>query len=511
MRYRIYRHLRAVAAADPSAGPSPKRPEMTWKDHLVMLLHIGAEIEHSLMVQYLYAAYSLGGEQVPPRHRNRVRHWQASVLAVAKEEMGHFLTVQNILTVIGAPINLNREDLPWDVPFYPFPFRLEPLSMESVACYVFAEMPSEKELATADDENSGQKLPRRYLTFVKKDLPRIKQLVKRRTLTRKPHRVGELYDEIIKLIEDKERIPDSVFQEHTFAVQASSDDWGRGYQPDPRLVDAGGSLKQPDEPATDNRRANVMINRIATRSQAIAALKALSMQGEAPLVAARKANELSHFDRFLEIYHGFEEIEGRGSGRTKDKAKAKPWRPARRVPINPTTLNDPAASDGAGFIEATQSREWASLFNLRYRLLLRYLAHTFRLARVTRADTPNLRAMVMHRVFGEMYNLKTIAGILMRSPLRNMAPGARIAADAACAGPPFEMPYALNLSTVETDIWIFHRDLLGSSQRICKTLLSHPDAEDRAYLTALFDLDNQARTWIDQILVGLAPTERPFE
>jgi hypothetical protein len=299
---------------------------MTWKDHLVMLLHIGAEIEHSLMVQYLYAAYSLGGEQVPPRHRNRVRHWQASVLAVAKEEMGHFLTVQNILTVIGAPINLNREDLPWDVPFYPFPFRLEPLSMESVACYVFAEMPSEKELATADDENSGQKLPRRYLTFVKKDLPRIKQLVKRRTLTRKPHRVGDLYDEIIKLIEDKERIPDSVFQEHTFAVQASSDDWGRGYQPDPRLVDAGGSLKQPDEPATDNRRANVMIHRIATRSQAIAALKALSMQGEAPLVAARKADELSHFDRFLEIYHGFEEIEAGAAAGRKTRPSLAPLR-----------------------------------------------------------------------------------------------------------------------------------------------------------------------------------------
>src|SRR6266436_8687608 len=169
MRYRIYRHLRAVAAAAPSAGQPPKRPEMTWKDHLVMLLHIGAEIEHSLMVQYLYAAYSLGGEQVPRGHRLMVRGWQTSILAVAKEEMGHFLTAQNILTLIGAPINLNREDLPWDVPFYPFPFRLEPLSMKSVACYVFAEMPSEKELATADDENSGQKLPRRYLAFVKKD------------------------------------------------------------------------------------------------------------------------------------------------------------------------------------------------------------------------------------------------------------------------------------------------------------------------------------------------------
>ena len=32
-----------------------------------MLLQIGAEIEHALMVEYLYAAYSLGGSQVPSR------------------------------------------------------------------------------------------------------------------------------------------------------------------------------------------------------------------------------------------------------------------------------------------------------------------------------------------------------------------------------------------------------------------------------------------------------------
>jgi hypothetical protein len=41
-----------------------KRPDMTWPDHLVMLLNIAAEIEHALMVQYLYAAYSLGGDGV---------------------------------------------------------------------------------------------------------------------------------------------------------------------------------------------------------------------------------------------------------------------------------------------------------------------------------------------------------------------------------------------------------------------------------------------------------------
>ena len=34
---------------------------------------------------------------------------------------------------------------------------------------------------------------------------------------------------------------------------------------------------------------------------------------------------------------------------------------------------------------------------------------------------PALRAMVMHRAFGEMYNLKTIAGLLVRMPSHNAA------------------------------------------------------------------------------------------
>src|SRR5882724_13325243 len=146
----VYRHrtVKKHGSAERRKDKAPsrvahKRPDMTWKDHLVMLLHIGAEIEHSLMVQYLYAAYSLGGTQVPPDRREMVKRWQDDILAVAKEEMGHLLTVQNILTLIGQPINLGRMDLPWDIPFYPFPFQLEPLSLDSVACYVFAEMPSE--------------------------------------------------------------------------------------------------------------------------------------------------------------------------------------------------------------------------------------------------------------------------------------------------------------------------------------------------------------------------------
>jgi hypothetical protein len=487
-KYRIYRDLalsdratpapRRVAALDAvrRASREKKRPDMTWRDHLAMLLHIGAEIEHSLMVQYLYAAYSLGGEQVPPQHRPMVARWQASILSVAKEEMGHLLTVQNILTFIGAPINLDRQELPWDAPFYPFPFRLERLTLDSLAHYVYAEMPAE------GHGPARSKHPRKAA---------LGRAIKRAMRGAKvpPHRVGELYDELIALIRDSERIPDLVFQENTYAWQASSDDWGRGYQPDPKLLDAAGSLIEPtDKPGKPGAEAHVMIDRIATRDQAVAALTRLSQQGEAPIFIASQSDELSHFDRFLSIYEELEKVKG--------------WEPSIPVASNPTVVIDPNDPRHKGYISAKHSREWASLFNLRYRMLLKYLAHTFRLARVVRADTPNLRAMIMHRVFGEMYNLKTVAGILVRLPLRE---GGR-----RRAGPPFEIPYTLHLGTTELDVWINYRDLIASSQRICQTML-HSGAPERDYLLALFDLDSQARTWIERIIAGLRTSERPYE
>ncbi|MEA2231907.1 MAG: hypothetical protein QOD83_1723 [Solirubrobacteraceae bacterium] len=67
MRSRVSRHLNPVlldsdvmfAARGQPLGAPP--PEFNWRDYTAMLLHVAAEIEHSLMVQYLFAAYSLGG------------------------------------------------------------------------------------------------------------------------------------------------------------------------------------------------------------------------------------------------------------------------------------------------------------------------------------------------------------------------------------------------------------------------------------------------------------------
>ena len=239
-KHRIYSGLVTSGLVAAENGVA-KIASMTWKDHLSMLLHIAAEIEHSLMVQYLYAAYSLGGEQVPRGRREMVRCWQEDILAVAREEMGHLLTVQNILMLIGAPINLDRQDLPWDVPYHPGMFRLEQLTLDSVAFYVFAEMPSDDELdALIRETDPRDELLGRYKRFREIDREQIEIMVRKRDPT--PHRVGFLYSQLTTLVEKPHLIPDSVFQEWTLTHQASADDWGRGYRPDPRLVTADGSF-----------------------------------------------------------------------------------------------------------------------------------------------------------------------------------------------------------------------------------------------------------------------------
>jgi hypothetical protein len=147
----------------------------------------------------------------------------------------------------------------------------------------------------------------------------------------------------------------------------------------------------------------------------------------------------------------------------------------------------------------------AQLFNQRYRLLLTYLAHTFRLARTQPMHQPGLRGMVMHRVFGEMYNLKAIAGLLVRLPV---AGGGR-------AGPPFEMPYSLDLPQADCDIWRLYDDLLANSCHTCSEVFRIAQAipvvnrqitsiGGDVYLRSLMDLDGQTQKWIAKVIAGAA-------
>src|SRR5436190_17669435 len=227
MRHRQERHLVDGGIAGPGSNGGPQAFELTrlfakpaelgWRDFLVMLLEIGAEIEHALMVEYLYAAYSLGGHQIPAGSRELVRDWRESILTVAKEEMGHLLTVQNLLILLGGAPTFEREDYPWSSPYYPFPFCLEKLSLDSLACYVYAEMEPDLPAPKPD-------APPEWQHFQSQDRALIEKIVTDRVKEagwEEPHHVGEVYNAVLDILAHPTRVPDACFHADTYARQAS--------------------------------------------------------------------------------------------------------------------------------------------------------------------------------------------------------------------------------------------------------------------------------------------------
>ncbi|MGD0157598.1 MAG: ferritin-like domain-containing protein [Terracidiphilus sp.] len=458
------------------ADQFPKRREMTWHDQLVWLLHLGAALEHALMVQYLYAAYSLGGKQVPPEYRPKVKEWQESILAVAREEMGHLITVQNVLTFLGAGFSLNRDQFPWAIEW----FDIEPFCMGSLACYVNAEMPE------SEDFPERKEIGELVKQHLKKDALPV-------------HPVAAIYRQIMTLLADTERIPESALQPQTYSLQASWDEWGRGYKPAPRPLDAAGNLVGATAEVQKQAQfdSHVLIYRVATRTEALAALDAISLQGEG-VEDSKTEGEWTHFRRFIKIYREFKKIQ------------SSDWSPAAQAAINPNTNPDPLAPCPDGYISCDRTRNWAVLLNVRYWMLFRYLAHTFQIDPAGPANEPNVRAMLMHRVFGEMYQLKTLSGKLFQMPLRDVDADPRTPDSVKMnAGPPFELPSNTRLPVSDVDCWCLHRDSIVASRNACNSILSsNPTPDEREYIKTLVALDEKTEAWIVQILAGMNSTMR---
>ena len=134
-----------VAEADRATAPAPpSRPRFTQLpsvadaitpvEDAIGLLQIAAEVEHALLVQYLYANASVvrstGGMSV-----------SGTIRTIAVEEMGHLIAVQNLLLAIGGRSAHHFGRDVGNPDFIPIPFVLEPLDHLSAAKYVVVERP----------------------------------------------------------------------------------------------------------------------------------------------------------------------------------------------------------------------------------------------------------------------------------------------------------------------------------------------------------------------------------
>ncbi|HEX7645079.1 MAG TPA: ferritin-like domain-containing protein [Burkholderiaceae bacterium] len=505
----IRRHLGALGSPLPRTASAPQTPapagllskaaparpvnlEFSPRDYITYLLSIDAEIEHCLMVQYLYAAYSLGGPQVPAEFRDAVRDWQEVILGIAKEEMGHLISVQNVLRLIGAPLHFEREDYPWDAPFYPFPFTLEPLTLDSLAKYVYAESPVDW-----DGGELGDEIRSRVHAQVSD-----------------PHQVAQLFNTLLPLIQDPDYLPDEAFQADTYPCQANWAEWGRGYSGGAR-----GSSSSDGTGGNPRGTPDVLVVPVTCRDDAYNALYAIAQQGE-----ATSGSTPSHFVRFLRVYvqmraalehKACDEALWRGA-RPNDFAAAAwadlqpakaplakaTWTPARPVAVNPYVSLDPARDpelDDAPVTHIThpEAKLWATLHNLRYRMLLNYLIHSFTLyggLNTAGAITP--RGTIVNAAFGEMYNLRAISEILMQLPVSDAGP------EAGLAGPPFQMPYTLNSPFGEANRWRAHQDLLVAGEGLIAELLCVAPPARHPYLHALREADGGVMRIAARILSG---------
>jgi Ferritin-like len=470
----------AQLAAVTEAPPGPLHdPPLEPRDEAVFLLTAAAEIEHALMVQYLYAAYSV---RVADPNREQLALVQQLFTQIAREEMGHLATVQNLLHLVGGPLHFNRDHSPYSSAIYPFRFTLEPLTLNSLAKYVVAESPikSPDGLSNADRE---------LLTKIGADA----------TVANGGQRVqhvGPVFARLAHLFANELAADD--IRLDTAARQAQFPDWG--YEPR-----AGG----PGEPLIVTSFAGSDI--AAVREAAVAAVQAIGAQGEG-FDPAPEGTE-SHFERFFDIYKRVSALVSAGVTVTWPVATNPNTTSA---PTDPSSMADEVAAAleahaSSGRINEARARAWAHLFNLRYRLLLGQLAHFLRLDNdlYSTAPGPGLgdrtdRGLLLIGTFDEMRRLSKIAGKLVQLPKDNPA-------DPVHAGPPFELPYTLNLPDGESKRWRMHLDASRAAVRLVREQLQPDDtaADADAFLTDLVRRDTHAQAVMQSLAQGSGvPPER---
>ena len=123
---------------------------------LLYTLSKAAELEHLIICQYLYAAFSLKGdvaEGLTDEQLDKVNGWRRTLLSIAEQEMLHMALVQNLLTAVGAGPHLARPNFP--VPPRAFPARIQilllPFGEQALRHFAFLERPEGEAIDDAEE------------------------------------------------------------------------------------------------------------------------------------------------------------------------------------------------------------------------------------------------------------------------------------------------------------------------------------------------------------------------
>ncbi|HWU89610.1 MAG TPA: ferritin-like protein [Kofleriaceae bacterium] len=152
-KFRSSMTRRATAMAK-SAVASDEPLVIDTREELLDALTEAVRIEHVLMLQYLYAAFSIKrstSEGLTDAQQEKTRDWERRILEIALDEMTHLGTACNLLSAVGGRPDFTRPNFPQAAsPWYPFPFELAKLSDPCLVRFIRAESPPSAQAAALE-------------------------------------------------------------------------------------------------------------------------------------------------------------------------------------------------------------------------------------------------------------------------------------------------------------------------------------------------------------------------
>jgi hypothetical protein len=125
------------------------------REALLYMLCAAAELEHGLMCEYLFAAFTLKertDEGVTTEQLAAIDRWRRVILGVAGQEMLHLALVSNLLSALGMSPHLVRPNMPHPARHYPpgVTVAILPFGEDALRHFMFLERPEGMALDDAE-------------------------------------------------------------------------------------------------------------------------------------------------------------------------------------------------------------------------------------------------------------------------------------------------------------------------------------------------------------------------
>jgi hypothetical protein len=144
-----------LAVRGGQVADQPGGHHLEHREALIYTLGKAAELEHLIMLQYLFAAFSLKqkvSEGLTAEQLAAVGRWRSTLLGIGEQEMLHLALVQNLLTAVGAGPRFARPNFPMPAYSYPAGVRIELLPFGESALRHFAFLERPEGMAVDDAE-----------------------------------------------------------------------------------------------------------------------------------------------------------------------------------------------------------------------------------------------------------------------------------------------------------------------------------------------------------------------